>query len=154
MELTIDVSDYMSDDEIKNIVRDEIKSNIKKWANEDAERILTNMSYNMAISFVNELLTKEQKDKIRTKTSEIIDKLNEFVVFYRGSSYEKESLGYTIMEKACKDFEPEIRNKVKEIIDKKAGREIIKKIAFDDRLMDGIIDKIAEVLTAYGNRTI
>jgi len=154
MELTIDVSDYMSDDEIKNIVRDEIKSNIKKWANEDAERILTNMSYNMAISFVNELLTKEQKDKIRTKTSEIIDKLSDFVVFYRGCSYGKESLGYTIMEKACKDFEPEIRNKVKEIIDKKAGREIIKKIAFDDRLMDGIIDKIAEVLTAYGNRTI
>lgn len=154
MELTINVSDYMSDDEIRDMIRDEIKFNIKKWANEDTERILTNMSYNMAISFINELLTKEQKDKIQTKTTEIIDKLSEYVVFYRGSHYDKESLGYTIMERACRDFEPEIRNKVKEIIDKKAGREIIKKIAFDDRMMDGIIDKIAEVLTAYGNRTI
>jgi hypothetical protein len=154
MELTINVSDYMSDDEIRDIIRDEIKYNIKNWADNDAERILTNMSYKMAIGFIDKLLTEEQKSKIQIKTTEIIDKLSEYVVFYRGSSYDKESAGYAIMEKACRDFEPEIRNKVKEIIDKKAGREIVKKIAFDDRMMNGIIDKIAEVLTEYGNRTI
>ena len=154
MELTINVSDYMSDDEIKNMVRDEIKSNIMHRTDNDIERVLSNMSYYMAEQFIDSLLTEEQKNKIRNKTEEIINKLSDFTVFYRGSSYEKQSTGYSIMEKACKDFEPEIRNKVKEIIDKKAGREIIKKIAFDDRLMDGIIDKIAEVLTAYGNRTI
>ncbi|MCK9577862.1 MAG: hypothetical protein M0R51_18295 [Clostridia bacterium] len=154
MELTINVSDYMSDDEIKNMVRDEIKSNIMHRTDNDIERVLSNMSYYMAEQFIDSLLTEEQKNKIRNKTEEVINKLSEFTVFYRGSTYEKQSTGYTIMEKACKDFEPEIRNKVKEIIDKKAGREIIKKIAFDDRLMDGIIDKIADILTEYGNHTI
>jgi hypothetical protein len=154
MELTINVSDYMSDDEIRDMIKDEIKSNIKNWADNDAERILSNMSYNMSVGFIDKLLTEEQKSKIRTKTAEIIDKLSDFTVFHGGSYSYKESAGYTIMEKACIDFEPEIRNKVKEIIDKKAGREIVKKIAFDGRLMDGIIDKIADILTEYGNRTI
>ena len=154
MEITINVSDYMSDDEIKEMVRDEIKSNIMHSTEDNIERILSNMSYNMATGFIDKLLTEEQKNKIRNKTEEIINGLSDFTVFHSNQSYEKESLGYTIMEKACRDFEPEIRNKVKEIIDKKIGREIVKKIAFDDKMMDGIIDKIVDILTAYGKQTI
>jgi hypothetical protein len=75
-------------------------------------------------------------------------------VFYRGSSYDKESAGYTIIEKACRDFEPEIRNMVKEIIDKKISKTIEDKINFDDIFMDGIIDKLSEILSVYSKNNI
>jgi len=108
----------------------------------------------MAEQFIDSLLTEEQKNKIRNKTEEIINKLSDFTVFYRGSSYEKQSTGYSIMEKACKDFEPEIRNKVKEIIDKKVSKAIEDKINFDDIFMDGIIDKLSEILSVYRENNI
>jgi|WetSurMetagenome_2_1015567.scaffolds.fasta_scaffold00711_62 hypothetical protein len=154
MELTINVSDYMSDEEIKDMIRDEIKSNIMHRTDNDIERVLSNMSYYMAEQFIDSLLTEEQKDKIRSKTKEVINGLSSLTVFHSASSYEKQSTGYSIMEKACKDFESEIRNKVKDIIDKKVSKAIEDKINFDDIFMDGIIDKLSEILSVYRENNI
>lgn len=109
MDFNIKVEDYLTKEEIKQICIDKLNNIIDR----DPERILGNIAYYNGYGIVDSLLTEEQKQIIRNKTTEIVSDLKEYTVFRQKSYWhDKASLAQIILEKAVKDSEDAIRSKV------------------------------------------
>lgn len=79
----INISEYLDEDEIKDIVRSEFISIVRTKINSDAERLLSNFSHFQAQKIVDELLTEQQKEEIRLKTDAILKNFSSSTVFYK-----------------------------------------------------------------------
>lgn len=109
MDFNIKVEDYLTKEEIKQICINKLNSIIDR----DPERILGNIAYYNGYGVVDSLLTEEQKQIIRNRTTEIVNDLKEYTIFRdRNYWHDKTSVAQTILERAVKDSEDAIRNKV------------------------------------------
>lgn len=68
--MEIQIESYLSNDEITDIIREEIKIIVKQ----DAERILTNNSYSLGTAYVESLLTDEDKQFVKKTVIEHLSK--------------------------------------------------------------------------------
>lgn len=122
--MEINIKDYMTNDEIRNIVIAETQLAVQRYFTEyNMEIILSNLSYEIVTNMVNEQLKKENvnyEDYITKNVLEVIDGLTTFTVFRKkdGYSCNEDSVGRQLLDKACIDNEDIINNKVIEIINK------------------------------------
>lgn len=120
--MEINIKDYMTNDEIRNIVITETQLAVQRYFTEyNIEIILSNLSYEIVTNMVNEQLKKENvnyDDYITKKVLEVIDSLTAFTVFRKkdGYSCNEDSVGRQLLDKACIDNKDTINNKVVEII--------------------------------------
>lgn len=117
MEITVNIENYLSESEIKEIVIDQVRSEVSKlFKNEqEAQRLLSNLSYEIVFNEVDKvvpnslsLITEKVNDLITSKDLS-------FYVFYDGE-YSKESLGMTYLKDAIKQNKDLINQKVKDTI--------------------------------------
>jgi uncharacterized membrane protein YheB (UPF0754 family) len=127
MNLEINIKDYLSEEEIKEVCKDTIRNCIKEKLNkeEDIQRFLTNSSYHFVWSAVEELCPENMKELITNKIPEIIKGLSTYHVFRKKDVWDKdESKGWILLQKALSETEPLIKERVCELINEIGLRDI------------------------------
>ena len=108
----IKIKDYLTNEEMKEIIKEEFRNTIRK----DSEKTLSNLSYDLGIGFISELLTD---DELKNLKKEIKSELNNkstisFMIFYSGVDYKSKAI--KIIEETVNEEQINIENKIKNII--------------------------------------
>jgi len=118
--MEIQVEKYLSEGEIKEIVKEEVRYEIQSIIKKEKtlDRILTNTYYKTVWMMVEETLDEDKilKNLIRDNVKRIINELNSYSVFRGKDYYENESLGQTLLNQVITDNKDLINNRVVEII--------------------------------------
>jgi hypothetical protein len=115
--MNIKIEKYLSEEEIKDIVSDEIRTQIRKLfdTEKNAQRLLSNLSYQIVFDEVDKTIPN-CLEVIANNTKKIIGESSSYNVF-RDSSYgSPKSLAYQIMEQAVSENKELINTKVKDTI--------------------------------------
>ena len=115
--MNINFKDYLSDEEIKKIVIDELRKEARKhFCNEkEFTRILTNISYYELWKKIEEEVPNSQ-DIIKEKVKEELNEISSYDVFRRKGEFNNcNSLAYDILEKYVDENKNIIEDKVKDI---------------------------------------
>ena len=137
MEVSINVEDYLDQDEIK----DEIKSTIRGKINKDAERILHNTAYYGAFGAIDEALDEYDKEMIKDKVRRVIDNLNEFSVFRHDIKTKKsQSPAERINQEAQEELRGLIYQKVTEAIN---AYDFKRELQASDMLQEYVIEALS-----------
>ena len=117
--MNIKIENYISDSEIKNILEDELRLQIRQhFKNEEnAERLLSNLSYHIVSEEV-EKIVPNHIDMIVDKVSKLITEKDLSYHLYNFDYYDgkAKSLGAKIIEQTVKDNQQLIKDKVIESI--------------------------------------
>ena len=149
--MDINIKDYLSNDEIKEIVVDELRNQIKDhFKDEDrAARLLSNFSYKLIYDEIDKTIPNSRQ-LIESKTKEILLDIKSYSVFRNSSYGQTPSPAHKIMEQAVTDNKDLINGKVKEtIINKDYSEEIWNK--FED-LADSFTNNIYSILELGRNK--
>ena len=116
--MNINIENYLSEEEIKEICKDELRNSIKKqFSNEkDLTRIITNLSYyELWEQIENEV--PNCKKIIKEKTIEQLNKISSYDVLRRKGEFDSSnSIAQDILENCVIENKYIIENKVKEIL--------------------------------------
>lgn len=151
-EITINIKDYIDESEIKEIVKEEVRSSIRRnletW--NDLEVFYTNVSYYEVRKYLNEhmaLLTTDTTKDINTlifeKIKEIINNFNVWDVFREENKRfgDEKSEGQKLLDNACLDCKDMIYSKVKEVAQSINYEKHVDNV-FEDVLADVIKEKL------------
>ena len=115
--MMINFKDYLSEEEIKEIIIDELRKEARNhFCNEkEFTRILTNISYYELWKKIEEEVPNSQ-DIIKEKVKEELNKITSYDVFRRKGEFNNcNSLAYDILEKYVDENKNIIEDKVKDI---------------------------------------
>lgn len=117
--MEIKIENYLSDDEIKDIVSDEIRNQVRGlFSNEvKATRLLSNIAYETIEPQV-EALIPNHKQKIIDKVVKVIEEteLRGYVYSHKWDSNEPDSFGSKLIQQTVKENQELIKDKVIESI--------------------------------------
>lgn len=118
----INIREYLTDDEIKNLIIEQIQLAVQRYfTGDNIEQLLNKLSDRMAPIMVDEILKRETtnyENRIRETVLEVIDSLTTFTVFRKkdGYSCNEDSVGRQLLDKACIDNKDAINDKVVQMI--------------------------------------
>lgn len=140
MELKINIQDYFSDEQIKEIAEQELRSAFREQFRKEAdvERVITNLSIEYVHALVAEQWGGDFDELLREKVRDAIEKDVGYHVFRRKDAWDRtESPAVAILDEECKNSRPLIR----ECVEKR-----IKEYPFSELDKDEIGDVIYEVI--------
>lgn len=123
MELTINIEDYITPEEIKAVAMEAVRASIMRTYNRDEyniTRLITNLSYEFIFKAVSDAIGEDAQTKISNKVKELLEEGGSirYELWRRKDAWEKtESPAIPILHKAIKDNEGLIRAKVMQSID-------------------------------------
>lgn len=123
MELTINIEDYITPEEIKSVAMEAVRDSIMRTYSRDEyniTRLITNLSYEFIFSAVSKAIGEDAQIKISNKVKELLEDGGSirYELWRRKDAWEKsESPAIPILHKAIKDNEGLIREKVMQSID-------------------------------------
>lgn len=123
MELTINIEDYITPEEIKAVAMEAVRDSIMRTYSRDEyniSRLITNLSYEFIFKAVSEAIGENAQVKISSKVKELLEDGGSirYELWRRKDAWEKtESPAIPILHKAIQDNEGLIRKKVMEHID-------------------------------------
>ena len=145
--MNINIEDYLSDDEIKEIVKEELREKIKSNIERNGViRFISNIGYQNVFEIINKEIP-EYENLVKEKTKEVIEGLTSFSVFRKADLVEREdSLGQKYLEKAIEDNKDIINNKVIEIFNQLGKQDIAYEISsiIEEKLENMFISKSEE----------
>lgn len=113
----VDINDYLSEDEKREIARDTFRKHCAAKFMQDAERIFSNAAYTAVAEMVDQQMNGQLSEIIRDKAIGVINKLSSVSVFSPPNAWDREaSKGFTILQKELGDAEPLIKARVEAII--------------------------------------
>lgn len=119
MKIEINIKDYMSDEEIKSIIEDEIVKETRRTLCNEKEitRILTNISYYELWRKIEEEVPNCQ-EIIKEKTKEKMLEISKFDIFQKRDDFmeRKESLAQQFLNESVNENKNIINDKVKTIM--------------------------------------
>lgn len=116
--MEVKIEDYLSDDQIREILQDELRIQVSKhFDNEtNAQRLISNLAYQMVYDEVDKILPNYH-EKLVQKVVEMIDKPSTFNLFdYHYTDGSPKSVGAKIIVDAVNQNKELIKNKVVETI--------------------------------------
>lgn len=120
MEVSINVYDVASEQEVKEAALDAVRSLVVKQfsgSEENLNRLITNLSYDAVFEMVNKQFDGKLKEILKSKISDIIKNLKSYEVFKRKDAWEQEdSVGYKILQEEMTNARPLIKSRIEEII--------------------------------------
>lgn len=140
MELKINIQNYFSDEQIKEIAEEELRAAFREQFRKEAdvERVITNLSLEYIHALVSEQWDENFDELLREKVREAIEKGVCYYVFRRKDAWERtESPAVAILDEECKNSRPLIR----ECIEKR-----IREYPFSELDRNEIGDVIYEVI--------
>lgn len=86
--IEIDMDDYLSEDEKREIARDEFRRGLARTlaTPNDVERFVGNIAYTVVWGEIDKQATEDMRVKIAEKVVEVIDKMNIHTIVDRGNS--------------------------------------------------------------------
>lgn len=117
MTIEINISDYLSEEEIKEECKYAIRQLIYNTYNNESriDTLISNLSYEFLFKQISKCIDKDAETLIRNKVIELLenDSSIKYELFRKANAWDREaSVGYKILEKAIKDSENLIREKV------------------------------------------
>lgn len=124
--MNINIENYLSEEEIKEICKDELRYNIKKifLSEKEVTRIITNLSYYELWEEI-EKEVPNCKELIKEKTKEKLNEISSYDVLRRkGEFNSSNSIAQDILENYVKENKEIIENKVKIILNELSKTDI------------------------------
>lgn len=117
MEVNINIEDYLSQEEIKEIAKEQFSQAVKERfrKSSDVERVMTNLSYEYLFKAVSETIGRDSLELIKDKVVSLLqdDSHISYLMWRRKDAWENnESPAITVMNKAIKDNEDLIKSRV------------------------------------------
>lgn len=153
MEMKIDLADYLSKDEIKEFVKEQLKYEVSKLfqGESNAQRLLGNLSYEIVFNEIDKVIPNS-KNLVIEKTEAILRDIKSYSVFRDAAYGGKKSLAYELMENAVKNNVELLNEKVKEtIINRDYSDEIWTKF---EELAESYISNIYSIVELGRKKTI
>lgn len=129
MNTTINLDDYLSEEEKKQICVDVFRDMAIAQINKAPERIFSNAAYHVVFQMVDDAIDGDTSQIIRDKAVEIIGKLSEHTVFRKADAWHNEqSRAYTYLNQAVHDNKSILESAVIEqlgAINKQSMRESV-----------------------------
>ena len=121
--MEIKIEDYLSDGEIKEIVQDELRNQIRKFfsgSEDNTQRLLSNLAYSVVQEEVNKIVPNYE-DELVSKVAKLINEKDlSFQVFnYNYSTNAPVSFGAKVIENTVKENQQLIKDRVVEAIQNK-----------------------------------
>ena len=113
----IKVDDYLTEDEIKDIVIDEVRSSVRSRNEENLTRIIKNASHYWFRDIVSEVMGENFNEKIEEQVKEILSKVSSYTIIRDGSYGEKPSKVYLLIQEYVEKHKSILENRVKEKIE-------------------------------------
>ena len=119
--MEINITEYLSEEEIREICKEEIRLKIRKsFEDKDLERLIGNSAYTKAYDLIDEHITVEHKKEIVKKTNEIINDIGSYEIFrYDYFTKKPESTASRIVDDAVNANKELIKEKVNSVIEAK-----------------------------------
>ena len=116
--MEIDVKDYLSESEIKEIVQQELRIKVRQQFDlNNIERIFTNSAYHIVWEEVNKSIDYDVTEFIKNKVIEIINGMTSFSVFRRKGDYDdKNSIAQEYLNQYVEENKNIINDRVIEIM--------------------------------------
>ena len=117
MEVNINIEDYLSHEEMKEIAKEQFSQAVKEQFRKpsDIERVMINLSYEYLFKAVSEAIGKDSLEFIKDKVVSLLqdDSHISYLMWRRKDAWENdESPAITVMNKAIKDNEDLIKSRV------------------------------------------
>ena len=118
MKTEVIIEDYLSREEIQDIVKDELRILVKdSFRKENLDTLIANSSYEIVWKAVDEEMDGNLIETIKTKTLDIINDLSSYHVFHKKDVWEHEdSKAYIYMQQAIEENKDLIFSMTKERI--------------------------------------
>ena len=115
--MEIDIENYLSDTEIKNIIIEEFREEIQKSIRRNGViRFIANLAYQNVFEEINKEAPNFENE-IKEKTKEVIENLTSYSVFRKKDLVDNEdSLAQKYLEQSVENNKDIIENKVKDIL--------------------------------------
>lgn len=114
--MEINFKDYLSDDEVKEIVQDELRNQVRKFfsgTEENTQRLLSNLAYAIVRDEVDKIVPNYEEDLVNKVAELIKGKDLSFHVFnYHYSTNAPTSFGSKLIEQTVKENQQLIKDKV------------------------------------------
>lgn len=123
MELTINIEDYITPEEIKAVAMEAVRDSIMRTYSRDEyniTRLISNLSYEFIFKAVSDAIGEDAQTKISNKVKELLEDGSSirYELWRKKDAWEKtESPAIPILHKAIKDNEGLIRAKIMQSID-------------------------------------
>jgi hypothetical protein len=139
--MEINVLDYLSQDEIKSICEQEIRTKIQTNLNDrDIDLIIGNGAYYKVWNVVDEYVNEEYQQKLVEKIHSIIDEMSDFnVLRYSYNDRAPISQASKLLEQVVNERKEDIVAKMNEVVDRKLNGD-------DNELYFEFADKITNAL--------
>lgn len=124
--MNINIKDYVNEEEIKDIIKDEIRKIVRYNMNTEAElsRIITNISYKELWKQI-ELEVPNCEQLLKQKTIERIRELSSYDIFRRKDFYGTEdSLAIKLIDECVKENKNIINDKIKNIFNELSNSDL------------------------------
>lgn len=116
IKLEINVRDYLSDEDILEIVKDEVRNSIRNNNEDNLTRIIKNASHYWFRDIVSEVMGENFNEKIEEQVKEILSKVSEYTIVRDGSYGENPSKAYLLIQEYVEKHKSILENRVKEKI--------------------------------------
>ncbi len=146
--MNIELTDYLSDEEIKDIIKEEFRNEVQKNIQKNGiSTLIANIGYKNVFNIINNEIPKYE-NQVKEKTKEVIENLSSYCVFREKDFINKEdSLGQKYLEEAIEDNKTIINQKVVDIFNELGKQDISYEIS------SIIEDKINEMFIG-GNKEV
>jgi hypothetical protein len=139
--MNINIDEYISFEEKKQIAREAFKQVAMKKSQVDFERILSNSAYDLVREEVNMVFDGNMENVVKEKALLVIDTLGLHTIFSPPNHWDKEaSVGWKHLQSVMIEAKPMINKRVEEIIEE-MGYERIHEL-LESSLVDIIIGKL------------
>ena len=128
MNIEVNIHDYLSDDDVKDVLRkviyDEIKKNIRY--NKSLTTFISNLSHKYVFNMVDEIVKESIgigiEESIKQKVPEIINDLSSYSIFRAKDNWQTESVGQKLLNEAVIENKDLLKDKVKELLVKEYNK--------------------------------
>lgn len=123
--MNINIEDYLSDDEIKQIVKEEFRNKIQENLRRNGVTTwIANLGYQNVFEIINTEIP-EYESLVKEKTKEVIEGLTSYSVFRKKDLVDNEdSLGQKYLEQAVENNKEIINEKIIDIFNELGKRDI------------------------------
>ena len=145
--MEINVANYLSDEDIKDIVTAEVTNVARSWAKENTERVLSNSAYSLVFEAVDATMDGKAYATIREKALEAINSLGKFDVFRTANAWERETSGaFEVLKRAVDMYSGVIFQRVRDAIEAYPDEELHR------RIEETLPDMIAQLIKAGADK--
>ena len=111
--MNINLTDYISEDEMKRIATEEFRNQIRKQSRQSLERVINNAAYAVVWEAVDECMDGEAISFLKSKVLDIINDMTSFNVFATPNAWDrKENMAHNLLVKAVRDNHSLLEQKV------------------------------------------